>query len=198
MQAMSVVNVWQDHYLAKTTPWDKGEASPGLIDFLGSRRVETGSVCVPGCGFGHDARAWAEKGFRVLGVDIAPAAVEWASTRARSEGNGAEFVCGDFLEDEPPIQFDWVFEHTCFCAIQPAQRTDYIRAVLRWLKPGGHYLAVNYIIPDVDGPPFGTCRSELLERFSSSFLLREEWVPRSYVNRSNLELMLLWQKRWES
>ena len=192
---MNAVDVWQDRYLVKDTPWDKGEASPGLVDFLGSRELTPGSVCVPGCGLGHDARASAARGFRALGVDIASAAAELSATRARSEGNVAEFVCGDFLGDDPPAQFDWVFEHTFFCAIQPAQRTDYVRAVLRWLKPAGHYLAVNYLIPDVEGPPFGTCRAELLERFSPYFLLREEWAPRSYPNRANLELMLLWQKR---
>ncbi len=188
-------NVWQDHYLAKNTPWDKGEASPGLVDFLSSRKLLPGAVCVPGCGLGHDARAWAAQGFRVLGVDIAPAAVELAGAQARGEGSTAEFVCGDFLLDDPPILFDWVFEHTCFCAIQPDRRSDYVGAVLRWLKPGGCYLAVNYLIPDVEGPPFGTCRAELLDRFSSEFVLREEWLPRSYANRTNLELMLFWQKR---
>ena len=77
--------------------------------------------------------------------------------------------------------------------IQPRQRDDYVRAVARWLRPGGSYLAVNYLIPDKDGPPFGTTRQELWERFSERFDLLEEWVPRSYPNRTNLELMLWWR-----
>ena len=89
--------------------------------------------------------------------------------------------------------FDWIFEHTLFCAIQPRQRDDYVRAVTRWLKPGGSYLAVNYLIPDKDGPPFGTTRQELWDRFSPRFDLLEEWVPRSYPNRTGLELMLWWR-----
>ena len=64
------------------------------------------------------------------------------------------------------MHFDWVFEHTLFCAIQPPERDDYVRALLRWLKPDGQYLAVNYLIPDTDGPPFGTTRDELWQRFS--------------------------------
>ena len=64
---------------------------------------------------------------------------------------------------------------------------------MRWLRPGGWYLAVNYLIPDQDGPPFGTTRTELWERFSEDFDLLEEWVPRSYANRTGLELMLWWR-----
>ena len=74
-------------------------------------------------------------------------------------------------------------------------RELYTRAVLRWLKPGGHFLAVNYLISDMDGPPFGTTRDELLQRFSPYFDLRTEWVPRTYPNRTGLELMLWWRKR---
>jgi len=88
-----------------------------------------------------------------------------------------------------------LFEHTLFCAIQPAERDLYVRAVRRWLKPGGHYLAVNYLIPDRDGPPFGTTRAEVWQRFSPYFELVGEWVPRSYPNRAGLELMLWWKKR---
>ena len=74
-----------------------------------------------------------------------------------------------FSSAEPPFLFDWVFEHTLFCAIQPDEREAYVRAVLRWLKPQGQYLAVNYLIPDRDGPPFGTTRDELWQRFSPAF-----------------------------
>ena len=86
-------------------------------------------------------------------------------------------------------------EHTLFCAIDPARRDDYVRAVLRRLAAGGHYLAVNYLIPDTDGPPFGTTRQELMDRFCPHFDLQAEWVPRSYPNRTGLELMLWWQRK---
>jgi len=53
---------------------------------------------------------------------------------------------------------------------------------------------VHYLIPDQDGPPFGTTREEVLARFSPHFELLQEWVPRSYPNRTGLELMLWWRK----
>ena len=129
------------------------------------------------------------------GYDIAPSAIQLSRERAQTDGWRAEFRLADFLRAEPPFQFDWLFEHTLFCAIQPDEREFYVRAARRWLKPGGHYLAVNYIIPDTDGPPFGTTRDEIWKRFSPDFELINEWIPRSYPNRTGLERMFLWKRR---
>jgi hypothetical protein len=187
---------WEGRYVAKDMPWEKGAPSPGLEDFLAAHpELARGTVCVPGCGLGHDARAWARDGFRAFGYDIAPSAIRLADEATKAAGLSAEFRLADFLHDDPPLLFDWVFEHTLFCAIQPTERYDYVRAVLRWLKPEGQYLAVNYLIPDEDGPPFGTTRAEVWQRFSSHFDLLQEWVPRSYPNRTGLELMLWWRRK---
>ncbi len=187
---------WETRYQTGDMPWEKGEASPGLVDFLSAHpQLERGSVCVPGCGLGHDARVWARGGFDVTGLDLAPSAIRQARELTEAAGLKAHFDVGDFLRDEPPQIFDWIFEHTLFCAIDPAERDEYTRAIQHWLKPGGDYLAINYLIPDRDGPPFGTTRAELWKRFSPSFELVEEVVPRSYPNRTGLELLLWWRRK---
>ena len=189
-------NYWENRYQTKDMPWEKGEPSPGLVDFLAAHpQLPRGTVCVPGCGTGHDAREWAKAGFNTFGFDIAPSAIELSNEKTKVAGLTAEFRLGDFLNDKPPFQFDWLFEHTLFCAIDLSERDNYVSAALRWLKPGGQYLAVNYLIPDTDGPPFGTTRDELWQRFSPHFNLKEEWVPRSYPNRTGLELMMWWQRK---
>lgn len=188
---------WQQRYETGDMPWEKGAPSPGLVDFLAAHpELERGTVCVPGCGTGHDVCAWAQAGWPAFGFDIAPSAVKLATDRARAAGLSASFQLADFLHDKPPMRFDWLFEHTLYCAIQPQERSDYAQALRRWLKPGGSYLAVNYLIPDQDGPPFGTTRQELFERFSPHFELLQEWVPRSYPNRVGLELMLWWRGKF--
>ena len=182
--------------MANDMPWEKGEASPGLVDFLSAHsELPRASVCVPGCGSGHDVRSWARVGFDAEGFDLAPSAIRLSVEKTKAVGLSAKFHLADFLRDEPPRQFDWLFEHTLYCAINPRDRDDYAQAVLRWLKPDGQFLAVHYLIPDEDGPPFGTTREEILKRFSPSFDLAREWVPRSYPNRTGLELMLWWKRK---
>jgi SAM-dependent methyltransferase len=189
-------SIWETRYQTGDMPWEKGEASPGLVDFIAAHpELKPGAVCVPGCGTGHDARVWARAGFDVTGCDLAPSAIRLSRERTAAANLKAQFIQGDFLRDEPPQKFDWLFEHTLFCAIDPADRDLYVQAVLRCLAPDGQYLAVNYLIPDKDGPPFGTTRDELLQRFSPHFDLLAEWVPRSYPNRTGLELMLWWKLR---
>ena len=186
---------WEQRYQTRDMPWEKGAPSPGLVDFLAANpALPRGTVGVPGCGTGHDAREFARAGFATFGFDLAPGAIRLASENTAAAGLKASFQLADFLKDEPPQKFDWLFEHTLFCAIQPGERDEYIQAALRWLKPGGNYLAVNYMIPDMDGPPFGTTRDELWRRFSPHFELLSEWVPRSYPNRTNLERMFWWRR----
>ena len=188
---------WEERYQTGDMPWEKGEPAPGLVDFLAAHPKLFGeTVCVPGGGTGHDALAWARAGFHVYGYDLAPSAVQLSRDRAQAAGLPAEFRQADFLRAEPPFPFDWLFEHTLFCAIQPADRAAYARAVARWVKPGGNYLAINYMICEGDGgPPFPSMREELMARFSPEFELLSDWTPRSYPNREGRERMFWWRRK---
>jgi len=187
---------WENRYQTQDMPWEKGAPSPGLVDFLAAHpELPRGTVCVPGCGSGHDVRAWARAGFSASGYDIAPSAIRIAAEKTSAAGLTAEFQLADFLREEPRERFDWLFEHTLFCAIDRAARDEYVAAVRRWLKPDGQYLAVSYFIPDEDGPPFGTTREEQVKRFSPHFELVADWVPRSYPNRTGLERMFWWRRK---
>src|SRR5688572_15460504 len=100
-------NPWEELYQKGDTRWDKGEASPGLVDFLADRPgLPKGTVLVPGCGTGHDVRAWSRAGFTAIGLDIAPSAIQKSKALTREQGLGATFQLGDFLRLEPFAQFD--------------------------------------------------------------------------------------------
>ena len=184
---------WEANYQKNETPWDKGAPSPGLVDFLAGEPLR-GRVLVPGCGFGHDVRALAAGADEVLGIDIAPSAVKGARTFPSVGGESYELA--DLFALPPRLRgsFDWVWEHTCFCAIEPGMRAAYVEAVAGALRPGGHLLAVFYLDPGPghpdDGPPFGVSLAELDALFVPRFTLLREWLPqRAYPGREGREWM---------
>src|ERR1044071_10126748 len=95
-------NYWENRYQAKDMPWEKGEASPGLVDFLAAHLdLPRGTVCVPGCGTGHDVRAWASAGFEAHGFDLAPSAIQLCREKSKGLSN-VHYELADFLHDRPP------------------------------------------------------------------------------------------------
>jgi SAM-dependent methyltransferase len=190
---------WEANYQRNETPWDKGAPSPGLVDFLRNEPVR-GRVLVPGCGLGHDVRALAATADEVVGLDIAPSAVKGARTFPAVGGESYELA--DLFALPPRLLgcFDWVWEHTCFCAIDPAMREAYVAAVAEALRPGGHLLAVFYLDPGHDhpgeGPPFGVSKAELDALFAPRFTLVREWLPENaYAGREAREWMRVLLRR---
>jgi SAM-dependent methyltransferase len=192
---------WEGRYRIGDTPWEKGAPAPPLLEWIGTRGALHGAILVPGCGTGRDVRAIADAApdAEVLGLDIAPSALEQAY-RVRPTAN-ARYQLGNLLDlpSELANRFDWVFEHTCFCAIDPEHRADYVRGVVRALSGEGYLLAIFFLnpwdpgeAPEAGGPPFGTTRDELDELFGNDFVLIEELQPRSaYPGREGREIVRL-------
>lgn len=187
---------WEERYRAGDTPWDKGAAHPALADFLGEEKL-AGAILVPGCGLGYDVRALARVDNEVLGLDVAPSALAGALGFPKVAGESYEL--GDLFELPARLRgkFDAVFEHTCFCAIDPARRGDYAVAVAGALRSGGKLLAIFYLDSGREpGPPHGVTRAELDRWFDGRFALVREWAPaRTYEGREGRELVRIYQKR---
>jgi len=188
---------WEARYVARDTPWDRG-AAPPIEEFLRSHNV-TGEVLLPGCGTGHDVRlltARSDARARVTGLDLSATALDMA--RNHTPIADEHYVQGDLfaLPEEWAGRFDWVIEHTCFCAIPPARRADYVTAISRVLKPGGFLLAVFFLDPGVDaGPPHGATREEIAGLFDHDFELLEEWIPeKTFEGRKGQEICQLRRK----
>lgn len=190
---------WQSRYLAGDTPWDKGAPHPALSVLLKTHPF-AGRVLVPGCGSGHDVRAIAAAGaVEVVGMDIAPAALEAAHCFPAS---GREsYVLGDFLAGDASRlgPFGAIFEHTCFCAIPPVRRPDYVVAAAAALGEGGVFTGVFFLDPDnpdPDSPPFGADSRELLEEFQPFFDLVETQTRfATFSGRENREAILVFRRR---
>lgn len=184
---------WEQRYQTNDMPWEKGYAAPPLENYLKFNKIE-GEVLVPGCGLGHDTRLLADRGARVTGLDIASTAIE----RAKQFGGKVDYILGDFF-DLPEIlknKFDYMVEHTCFCAIEPNQRKNYVRSAWETLNSTGKLFGIFYLNPKVEeGPPFGVEVGELDLLFEPYFILKEEWKPlQCYEGREGKELIRIYQK----
>jgi methyl halide transferase len=183
---------WEQAYRRQQTPWEKGRPHPGLVDFLADGATLHGKVFVPGCGSGHDVRALSTPANHVIGVDIAPSPI--AKAKAHPRIASEEYLLSDLFALPATFdgQFDWVFEHTCFCAIDPGQRSEYVATVVRLLRTQGRLFAIFFINPDHDdeGPPFRVSKAELDGLFGEFFSVEREWIPAlTYPGREGRELM---------
>jgi SAM-dependent methyltransferase len=121
------------------TPWEKGAPAPPFLEWLQVRGPLHGTVLVPGCRYGHDVRAIAAAApdAKVVGIDISPLAVGRA--RQFPVAGQEVYQLGDLfnLSQEYLGEFQWAFEHTCFCAIDLERRFEYVRAIADALQTGG-------------------------------------------------------------
>lgn len=172
---------WEQCYLEGQTPWDKNAPSPPLQEWV-ARNPPTGRALIPGCGVGHDVALLAAAGSDATGLDVAPTAI--ARARATYPHLAERFVLGDLFA--PPAEwesaFDWVFEHTCLCALPPSLRADYERIMSHLLRPGGRLAGVWFIEPEMDpgesGPPFALPVPELDALFPPErWRILEDAVP---------------------
>jgi SAM-dependent methyltransferase len=201
MEKMNTDSEWQKRYDQNDTPWDKGAPAPALVKFLHEKQI-AGRVLVPGCGRGHEVRVLGtQPNISVVGLDLSTTAIAQAKELPSQSGSDTDisFIVGDFfhLPSKLKRSFDWLVEHTCFCAIEPHQRQDYVRAASVALRTGGKIFGIFYLNPDTEsGPPFAVSKNELCELFDPHFTLLEEWVPKeSFPGREDRELVRVMQKR---
>ncbi|MEO8890342.1 MAG: methyltransferase domain-containing protein [Coleofasciculaceae cyanobacterium] len=191
MQSITESSYWEERYQEQTPRWDLGEAAPGFLNLLNSEnKPKPGKTAVLGCGRGYDAVLFAEHGFEVVGFDFAPTAITDSISLAQKSQSTATFLQRDIfdLATEFPHHFDYVVEHTCFCAIPPERRDEYVKLVRSILRPNGELIAVFFTHNRPGGPPFGATPAEIRQYFEADFeVLMLEPVLNSVPSRQGEE-----------
>ncbi|HVV88383.1 MAG TPA: class I SAM-dependent methyltransferase [Kofleriaceae bacterium] len=147
---------WNDSYAAGALPWDTGVPDEQLVAFVRAGRVAPGPTLEVGAGTGTNALWLAQQGFDVLGIDLAPLAVERARAKAKAAQAAASavrcrFEAHDFLADPPAGSFAFVFDRGCFHVFdEPEERARFAARVAERLAPGGVWLS---LIGSTEGPP---------------------------------------------
>ena len=180
MRDVSAPAFWDDLYARRADGWELGGPTPALVDFLRASPPPRGRVAVPGCGRGHDARLLARHGYEVTGFDFSSAAVSAAEALARDEGTDVTFVQRDVfsLGRDYAHAFDGAWEYTCYCAIDPRRRDEYVRALASIIRPGGWLLGCFFPLRGgATGPPFRVSRAELARRLAPRFRIAQSFAP---------------------
>ena len=173
MENVNKAQFWQQRYEQDSIGWDMGQVSPPLkayIDQL-TEAAKNQAILVPGAGNAYEVGYLYEQEFtNVTLVDFAPAPIRDFAERY-PDFPSDKLICADFFELSPEIyQFDWVFEQTFFCAINPARRDEYVEKMARLLKPKGQLVGLLF---DKDfgrqEPPFGGTKDEYQQRFATHF-----------------------------
>jgi methyl halide transferase len=188
---------WEEIYQAGRAGWDLGGPTATLHRLLESGEIKPGRLIVLGAGRGHDARDWARHGFQVTAVDFAADAVA-AMRELADPAAPTEIVQTDIFALPARLnhKFDVVLEYTCFCAINPARRSEYADVVARLIKPGGTYAALLFPLDQhAGGPPFAVSLDEALALFRKrKFRLKRRETPNDSVwQRHGLEELLIFK-----
>ncbi len=193
---------WNSRYVDADTPWDKGAATPVLGELIQCKPeyfIEGGRALVPGCGRGYDVIPLLDQGMKVTGMDISQAALNEAEI-LHGSSDDLNWLQADLFQAQDGLEnvYDVVWEHTCYCAIQPSQREDYVDAMSHFIRPNGYLAGVFFIEtgkPLEEGPPFKTSKQEVYENFGRKFKLVWEGKPESsYPGREDREWLMVWKK----
>jgi len=177
-------SAWDYRYREGTDGWELGQPAPPLQAFLQHHPMAPeppGRVLVPGCGRGHEAALLAAAGFTALGLDFSAEALAEAQ-RLHGSGPGLQWLQVDLFD---PVALgaagltagsvQGVLEHTCFCAIDPAQRSAYFTTARELLAPGGWLLGLFWCHPRPGGPPYGAEASALARQFEQAGFTMACW-----------------------
>ncbi|MGC8501046.1 MAG: methyltransferase domain-containing protein [Leptospirales bacterium] len=196
---MPDANFWNGRYLDKNTGWDLGQVSPPVVHLVESGSLAPySSILIPGAGRGWEALYFARLGFDVTCVDFAPEAVVEGRALAKEHGVRVTYLEEDLFRLSPEThgRFDYLFEQTCFCAIDPDRREDYVKMASRMVRPGGELLGLFYVHGREGGPPWTTTSEEVRELFRANFDFIEFAItPHSVESRKGEEILARLRRR---
>ena len=157
-------------------PWDR-DAPSQLVETWVETHASDGhgrSAVVVGCSYGRDAELIARHGYRTVGFDIAPTAIEAA--RQRHPGSPVDYRVADLLAlpEEWVGAFDLVIESMNVQGLPAEMRPTAIAGVRSLVAPGGRLVVMALAGDDrevVDRPPWPLERAEI-EDFGAGLVVR--------------------------
>lgn len=172
-------NFWLERWRLNQIGFHQANFNARLIRHWPTLKVPRGGlVFVPLCGKTRDMIWFAQAGYRVLGIELAPAAIEAFFHEASApyvhrqqlplsvyEGMGIRILGGDFfdLTAADLAGTNGVFDRGALVALPPEMRRRYVDHLLTVLPSGAEILllTLEYEQSRVGGPPFSVQREEV-------------------------------------
>ncbi len=171
----SVADFWSELYEAAFLQgdkprWDLGTHHPALDSLSAQIKIPRCRVAVLGSGRAHDAAFFAKQGHIVTAFDMSEVALKEAQ-KLYSHLPNLKLEKMDLfaLPQKFDGKFDLIFDHTCFCAVEPSRREELVKIWRRMLAPQGQVLGIFFVFNKSFGPPYGSSEWELKQRFQSHF-----------------------------
>jgi len=188
---------WLERWREGRIGFHQDHVTPMLAQHWGSLEIPAGSqVLVPLCGKSKDMAWLARLGYRVLGVELSPMAVEqffdehqWKAERLDTKlgrhysANGVEIIQGDIfaLDSATLRECRAVFDRAALIALPPEMRKAYVRHVYAGMAApcSGLLITLDYPQEKMAGPPFSVSDAEVRTLFG-------EHTSVSEIERVNL------------
>lgn len=173
-------------YSPKSLGWDKGKQDVRFDILTSQYEFSRKSVLDIGCGFGDLNKVLRQKyrdNYTYFGVDMVPDLI--AEANARYVGKNINFILGDFLELDPPIEFDYVIASGIFNhRLKHADNYHLIEATIeKALSISRDGLAFDFLSDKVDYRLEHTFHSSpevilgMAYKFSRNIILRSDYMP---------------------
>lgn len=167
---------WRDRWREGRTGWHETEGNALLRRYWPELPADS-TVLVPLCGKTPDLLWLADRGHRVVGIEVSEIAVEaffdeqgleydvepnGSLLRYAARDRAVTLCCGDYF-DYAGDKADALYDRGALVAVEPARRREYVTHTRRLLEPGafGLIITLEYDQQRVAGPPYSIRSAEL-------------------------------------
>ncbi|MBU3145484.1 class I SAM-dependent methyltransferase [Clostridium sp. CF012] len=127
----------------KPIPFFENVPDENLISYFNRELLKPGKALDIGCGNGRNSFYLAQRGFEVCGVDFSKTSIEWAKQIAKEQSITVNFLCQSIFDfQDKPESFDFIYDSGCLHHIKPHRRNQYLKTILKYLKPEGYFAMV--------------------------------------------------------
>lgn len=190
---------WQQRWARNEIGFHSGEVNPYLQRFWPTLSIPVGAqVLVPLCGKSLDLAWLAALGYRVLGVELAEAAVQaffseqgldaeidQVGAFRRYRAGAIELLCGDFfnLTAADLVECRALYDRAALIALPAQMRERYVAHLTSVLPSGceGLLVTLDYPQEQMPGPPFAVGEAQVQQ-----LLAAPQWSVRLLETRDVL------------